>query len=142
QASVSRDVCRQPRILVKTTWSVAVIVAATAVKLWLAGARTLEAIGWAGHDDWWFLQRAIAILHGHWLGPYNHLTLIKGQGYPLWVAFISTLHVPLLFAQQLLYALACFAVCRALPVGRTRAILFVVLLFNPISVSDNTSIRV
>jgi hypothetical protein len=127
-------------------WSLSVIVAATAVKLWLIGARTLEAIGWAGHDDRWFLQRALSILHGHWLGPYNHMTLIKGQGYPLWVGFISSTHVPLLFAQQFLYALACFAVSRALaPALRSSVadvILFVVLLFNPMSVSDDTSIRV
>ena len=126
-------------------WNAIVIVAATAIKLWLAGARTLEAIGWAGHDDWWFLQRAISILHGQWLGPYNHLTLIKGQGYPLWVAFISLTHIPLLFAQQLLYAVACFAVCWAL--GRAEArptfvVLYVVLLFNPMTASNDTSIRV
>src|SRR5262249_17686681 len=71
---------------------------------------------------------------------------IKGQGYPLWVALVFALHVPLLFAQQLLYVLACLAVCRALapslrsPVAQV--ILYAVLLFNPMSVHDDTAIRV
>ena len=110
-------------------------------RLWLTAVRTLKAIGWASIDDYWFLQRARSIMAGQWMGPYNHLTLIKGPGYPLWVATISSLHIPLLFAQQLLYTLACLAVCRAaVPSIRSapaRVALFVVLAFNPVSYSND-----
>ena len=89
------------------------IVAIAVARLWLTAVRTLRAIGWASIDDYWFLQRGRSIMAGQWMGPYNHLTLVKGAGYPLWIAAISSLHIPLLFAQQLLYTLACLAICRA-----------------------------
>jgi hypothetical protein len=122
-----------------------VIVAASAIKLWLVACRTLVAIGWAEHDDHWFLQKAISILAGHWLGPYNCMTLIKGVAYPLWIALISWLGIPLLFAQQLLYAVACLAVSVALaPSIRSsaaRVVLFVLVLFNPMTFSDDIASR-
>jgi hypothetical protein len=114
-----------------------VIVVAASAKLWLTSVLALEAIGWATYDDRWFLERAGSILAGSWLGEYDHMTLIKGPGYPLWVALCGALRLPLLPAQQGLYALACVAAVWALaPVVRApmaRAAMFVVLLFNPMT---------
>jgi len=122
-------------------WEPIAIATIAVARLWLTAVRTLRAIGWASIDDYWFLQRARSIMAGQWMGPYNHLTLIKGPGYPLWIAAISSLHIPLLFAQQLLYTLACLAVWRAVaPSVRSapaRAALFVVLVFNPVSYSND-----
>lgn len=122
------------------------IVVASGIRLWLTAARTVEAIGWATYDDFWFLQKAQSILQGRWLGDYDHLTLIKGPGYPIAIALVSSLGVPLLFAQQVLYVLACLAVVRALlpalPSSFVRFALFVVLLFNPMSFSDEIATRV
>ena len=126
------------------SWMVIVIAAST--KLWLTACRTLDAIGWADYDDHWFLRKAISILDGRWLGPYNSMTLIKGAAYPLWIAFVSRLGIPLLPAQQLLYALASLAVSVALaPSIRSsaaRVVLFVVVLFNPMTFSDDIASRV
>jgi hypothetical protein len=123
-----------------------VIAIASATKLWLTACRTLDAIGWADYDDHWFLRKAISILDGRWLGPYNSMTLIKGAAYPLWIAFVSWLGIPLLPAQQLLYAFACLAVSLALaPSIRSslaRVVLFVVVLFNPMTFSDDIASRV
>jgi hypothetical protein len=122
------------------------IIIASATKLWLTAARTVEAVGWAAHDDFWFTEKARSILEGRWLGDYSHMTLIKGPGYPLWIALIGSQHIPLLFAQQLLYALACLAVCRALAPALqssvARLALFVVLLFNPMTFSDEIATRI
>ncbi len=127
-------------------WEWIFIAVASGIKLWLTAARTVEAMGWAAYDDFWFLQRAQSILEGHWLGDYDHLTLIKGPGYPLWIALVSSLGIPLLFAQQLLYTVACLAVglalAPALPSPVARLGLFVVLLFNPMSFSDEIATRV
>lgn len=123
-----------------------VIVIASATKLWLTACRTLDAIGWADYDDHWFLRRAISILDGRWLGPYNSMTLIKGAAYPLWIAFVSRLGIPLLLAQQFLYAFACLAVSLALAPSirssASRVVLFVVVLFNPMTFSDDIASRV
>ena len=124
----------------------AVIVVASAAKLWLTAVFPLEAIGWAIYDDRWFVERGLSILAGSWLGEYDHMTLIKGPGYPLWIALCGALRLPLLFAQQLLYALASLAVVRALaPVVRAplaRAAMFVVLLFNPMTFAFDIGTRV
>lgn len=127
-------------------WELIVVIAATAAKLWLVEARRLVALAWAQHDDVWFLDKARSIMEGQWLGSYDSLTLIKGPGYPLWVALVSSLHLPLLLSQQFLYAVACFAACQALaPVLRSpaaRVALFGLLLFNPLTYTDDTSTRV
>src|SRR6187455_389522 len=96
----------------RTEW--AVMGAATAIRLWLSDALPVLAIGWAGHDDVLFLRLAESILSGDWLGRYSEMTLIKGCGYPLWIALMAALGIPLLFSQQLLYIIACFASSRAL----------------------------
>ena len=71
------------------------------------------------------------------MGDYGHMTLIKGPGYPMWIALISRSGVSLLFAQQLLYVLACVAVYRATaPLFRssaTRMALFLAVLLNPMT---------
>lgn len=121
------------------------ILAATAIKLWLADARPLEGLAGSHHDDLWFLQKARSILDGQWMGGYDHLTLIKGPVYPLWIALTASIGVPLLFAQQLLYAAACVAargaVAPAMPSAAARAAMFVVLLFNPMTFADDVATR-
>lgn len=121
-----------------------VIVLGGAARMWLA-PRALQAIGWSTYDDRWFVERARDILAGEWLGAYDHMTLIKGAGYPLWIAFCNVLGIPLLFMQHLLYVLACLGVCRALaPVMRAplwRASMFLVLAFNPMTFADDIGTR-
>ena len=64
-------------------------------------------LGGAGHDDAWFWQRADAIATGSWLGRYDQYTLMKGSGYPMFLAVGHALGLPVTVAQALLYALAC-----------------------------------
>lgn len=117
------------------------IVAAAVTKLWLVAFWRVAAFSFAGYDDLWFLRKARSILEGQWLGPYDHLTLIKGPAYPLWIAFTSSLHLPLLFAQQVLYVIAAFVLVRAVaPFIRSplwRLALFVVVAFNPMTFADD-----
>lgn len=117
-------------------WFYAGAVALVLIKLWLTAGQMLVAIGPASHDDRLFLNLAEQLLHGHWLGPYDEMTLIKGMFYPLWVAGVFALNLPLLAAQHLLYAFAAgvlLAALRPLLVSRPGIALlfFGVLLFNP-----------
>jgi hypothetical protein len=124
----------------------AAFVAATALKLWLVAGYRVAALGWTVFDDYWFVSAARSILHGEWLGRYGHMTLIKGPAYPLWIALISSAGLPLLFAQRLLYAIACLAVVRSLaPLiegSSVRIVLFLILLFNPSSFTSHIAGRV
>lgn len=89
-------------------WAAMAIAAASSVLLVALVAQLPMAIlAGAGHDDAWFWQRAESILAGHWMGPYGRMTLIKGSGYPLFLAFNHVLGLPLTTTQALLYAGAC-----------------------------------
>ncbi|MDD2762700.1 MAG: hypothetical protein PHE83_01865 [Opitutaceae bacterium] len=114
-----------------------VAVALTACKLWLTAGQTLFAIGGATDDDHLALKLAESLLRGEWLGPYNELTLVKGPFYSIWIALVFLLGIPLLQAQQCLYAGACALVARAaaprLPSDWAKLGLYALLLWNPMS---------
>ena len=99
------------------------------IKLWLVGPHELVAVKMP-HDDLLFINQAENIIEGNWLGPYNQLTLIKGAIYPIFIAGAHFLGIPLLTAQQILYAIACGVFIWALsPVIRQRWILLLIFLF-------------
>ena len=110
------------------------VVLSILVKLWLLGAYELY-IHTSEHDGGLFINLAHHILNGEWLGPYDYRTLIKGPVYPLFIAASYLLRVPLLFAQHLLYCLAClvfaYAVGGRLKTRMHQFFIFVLLLFNP-----------
>ena len=110
-------------------------VGAILFKVWLVSDQQFSAQGSAQHDDHLFVRSAYSILKGQWLGPYDHLTLIKGPGYPLWIAMSFVLRIPLLVGQHLYYAFACALTILALrPVLRNRFLLFalfILLWFTP-----------
>lgn len=60
----------------------------------------------AGYDDGLYIAHAHYIASGHWLGPYSQFTLMKGPGYPLFLALISLTGIPLALAHSLFYALS------------------------------------
>ena len=111
--------------------------ALVAVKIWLTTGQTIYAIGPAFHDDRLFVDLATRLIHGEWLGPYNQFTLAKGPFFPVFIAVVFWLRLPLIFAQQLIYASACGLVTRSLrpwlAPGAPRFALFAALLWNPMS---------
>jgi hypothetical protein len=121
-------------------------VAVALFRLWLVKAQHLTALGGALHDDRLFLDNAVSLLKGNWLGAYNNLTLAKGPFYPFWIAAMSKLGVPLLLSQHLLYVTACaMFVIAAKPILRVPGItfpVFVALLFNPMSFSEPMTTQV
>jgi hypothetical protein len=88
-------------------------VSSAALKLWFFSA--LPVIGLAGsrQDDQLFLPLAEYITTGQWLGSYSQFTLMKGCGYPLFIAGACQLGIPLPVAEHGLYLLACWLLVRA-----------------------------
>lgn len=136
-------------------WRIAgiVLLALVLLKLWLVGAQGLAAAGGARIDDESFLRAAAHLVSGEWLGPYDERTLIKGPGYPLWIAAVFLAGLPLLFAEHLFYLAACTVFVAAVaplaaerrrwgPVGLQSAVLWTILAFNPMSFSDGPMTRV
>ena len=98
-------------------------------------------MGGSIHDDARFLTQAESILADNWLGAYDQHTLIKGPGYPIWIAIVSSLGIPLLLAQHLLYVLMCAALVLALARRKMPFVLvacFALMLFNPSTSSPDT----
>src|SRR5439155_1172940 len=81
-----------------------------------------------------------------WLGPYNQFTLAKGPMFPVFIAAMFWLGLPLIFAQQLLYAGACAALTRSLRPWLRRGaawfFVYAVLLWNPMSFDAGNLSRV
>lgn len=95
------------------------------------------------HDDALFLEQAHTILNGQWLGTFNERTLIKGAMYPVFIAACSLLELSVRTVQHILYLSGAAFLCATLFIRgvkeRWAAILFVLLAFNPVTVTDGAS---
>lgn len=60
-----------------------------------------------GHDDGLFWRQAHALLSGDWLGAYSQFALMKGPGYPAFLAVNRVLGLSVSLSQALLYSSAC-----------------------------------
>jgi len=119
--------------------------ALTILKIWLVLGQKVCAIAPAPGDDELLLSQAESILRGEWLGPLTDLTLVKGAGYPIWLAANHLLGLPLLFSQALLYAIACAVLVvavRPLLAPWARALVYVIVLFNPSSWAEEPATRI
>lgn len=98
------------------------------------------------HDDAWVVKRALYILQGKWLGPYDQFTLIKGPFSPLFMAFASAVGVTFTGLNTALYSFACVVFVAAVrPQIKSQWLLvfcFVVLLFNPLTYAIETGQRI
>ena len=108
-----------------------------ALYLWFVSAQPVVGYAHAGHDDELFLRLAEYIVNGQWLGPYSQFTLMKGCGYPLFIAGVFKLGLPLPLAEHSFYLLGCWLLVRALrPLLRHDAwslAAFALLLWQPMS---------
>ncbi|HEX9758710.1 MAG TPA: hypothetical protein VGB26_13085 [Nitrospiria bacterium] len=107
---------------------------------------TLSANGYARIDDLLFIYLANSLSEGDWLGPYTTYTLAKGPFYPAWIAATHLLGIPLLLGQHLLYIGACalfiLAIRPVVPNPKALCLIFFLLIFNPISYTDEVMTRV
>ncbi len=60
------------------------------------------------YDDWLQVHLAGNILAGNWLGPWEIRTLIKGAGYPIFLAATNSINISPVYAVHILYLVACF----------------------------------
>ena len=132
--SVKNNIKHIDELFVINRKIIAIFLFIVLIRLWLVDTFQLMATD-TPHDDYLFIKTAGHILNGEWLGPYNHLTLIKGPVYPLFIAFSYLLGMPLLFSEQILYSIACFIAIYSLkPICNNKYIFifsFIFILFNP-----------
>lgn len=94
------------------------------------------------YDDALMLKQANSLYNGEYLGDYNTFTLVKGFFFPLLIAVFHFLHIPIGVGLSILYILACIFFCYQIKdIFKDKKwlyILYILLLFNPISFSSET----
>ncbi|THD73090.1 MAG: hypothetical protein E7813_03485 [Bradyrhizobium sp.] len=90
----------------------------------------------AGHDDGLYMRLAANLASGRWLGEFNQFTLMKGPGYPVFLALsglsglpVSATHALFQFAAIVVTA---WAVYRLTASHAIAALTFVSLTFYPV----------
>jgi hypothetical protein len=93
----------------------------------------------APHDDGLFIAMGKFLSEGKWLGPFNQFTLMKGPGYPAFLALSDWLGLPISLSQALFHVVAvvCFTIVahRWLKSALLSGLLFTLLLWHPVSAS-------
>lgn len=89
------------------------------------------------HDDTLYMSLGRSLAEGHWLGRYNEFTLMKGPGYPLFLAIANWLGISVSLAHALFH---CGAVMFFVAIAHRfmksfllSGLLFVLLLWHPIA---------
>ena len=93
----------------------------------------------AGGDDGLFITLGRYLVDGNWLGPFDQHTLMKGPGYPAFLALVQVSGLPISIAHALFH---CFSITffviiahRFIKSHLLSALLFGVLLWHPVSLS-------
>lgn len=91
------------------------------------------------NDDELMVEQAYNIKHGNWLGVYGYNTLLKSPVFPCYLALLSMLGLPYILTTTLIYAIAtCLFIYSIKDIIKNKgaiALLFAVILFNPIMFS-------
>ncbi len=107
----------------------------SALSLWMRTGFPAVDGGDSAYDDMLFIKLAGYLGSGHWLGPYNDLTLAKGMFYPLFILAAFASAIPLMIAEHIVYLAAC-ALTAIFVARRARnciaLALFAGLAFNPV----------
>lgn len=100
----------------------------------------------AGHDDRLMINMADSLISGEWLGDYSEKTLVKGLFFPLFLVVNDFLGIPYSLSIPGIYSIGCmifvFGIKRLFQTEFPLFIIFLALLFNPISFADETFLRV
>lgn len=98
------------------------------------------------YDDQLMVKLSKNIIEGNWLGEYDSNTFVKKPGFPMFLALLKNLNLSFLFTLDILYILSCFyfmyAIKDNVKNGFLKIIIFIIMLFNPISYASWTFQRV
>lgn len=122
------------------------VIGLAVIKQYLVYDLPIYAISNALPDDGLMVYLAENLRNGQWLGSYQRLTLVKGIGYPLFLALSSLSPFGYLSISSLFYTVSVLCMVYAVkPLFRTYrslAFLYTVLLFCPVSAALVTFQRV
>lgn len=79
------------------------------VYLFCVGHRPINYVPGSPEDDSLFMRLGLELVSRRWLGAYNNLTLVKGVGFPIFLALNYLVGLPVNLALCGLYAASCLA---------------------------------
>lgn len=91
-----------------------------------------------GLDDSLMIELANNLSEGLYLGNYSNVTLVKGFIFPLFLCISRLINLSYATSLTILYLLACLTFCHSLKTitsQKTITIIYIFLLFNPLSYS-------
>jgi hypothetical protein len=93
----------------------------------------------AAHDDGLFMTLGRHLAEGNWLGPFSQFTLMKGPGYPAFLAVAQWLGISVTLAHALFH---CFAITAFVAILHRfvksyllSGLMFALLLWHPVTLS-------
>ena len=130
----------------KKHYFVLIVLLISAIRFYIIAPLPLKAYPKQVYDDALMVKLSKNIIEGHWLGIYDNNTLIKGVGFPVFLAILKFLNIPYLFGMNVLYILACiyfiYVIKDDIKNKSLRILIFIIMLFNPISYAEYTFQRV
>lgn len=133
------------KILKKYGFIIAIIVFAILKQLLVANIPITPYPNQA-YDDNMMVEMSKNIRAGNWLGEYNSNVLVKGPVFPIILAVINYLGLSYIGTMNFIYTLSCiffvYTLRRVLKTKKSLLIVYLVLLFNPVSYAVWTLQRV
>ena len=127
--------------ILKYKWYIFLIILSI-VKIIICANLPMFYINGTKYDDLLMLNLEESIRDGKWLGKYNDTNLTKGIFFPLLLSFFNLINLPTSVGLSLIYVLSCVIFCFIIRNEFTNKkilyLLYILLLFNPISFSSET----
>jgi hypothetical protein len=128
------------RLIVRPSIMQAYTVGLAALYVFVAVHTPITLIPGLPHDDGLFMSLGRSLSEGHWLGPFDQFTLMKGPGYPAFLAVGNWAGISVSLARALFHCLAVIffvsVVARLAPAWIV-AVLYALMLWHPISLSGH-----
>lgn len=125
---------------IKKYWFIIIIAIISFARIHIVNKLPMVALPKEGSDDGLMVSLAKNIIEGKWLGTFESNTLVKGAGYPIFLAIVKSLNLSYLFTINVLYVLACiyfiYAIKDDVKSKILKLLIFVVMIFNPISYAE------
>ncbi|NOV89779.1 hypothetical protein DE170_002988 [Clostridium acetobutylicum] len=116
------------------------------IRLFLSTGVRIWAFGNNQYDDGMMIKNATNLIAGNWLGSYDQYIFAKGVTFPIYLELLHKIGIPFIISNVLM----CFAasltfiivIKKVIPNLNALAIIYTILMFNPIATASWTFQRV
>ena len=130
--------------IIKKYYFVVIVILAITVKTLITVNLPINARDYGGADEYLMMEQAESLVNGNYLGEYNEKTLVKGIGFPLFLAFSYQTGISLFMLYSIFYAGVCLValvpIRHLIKKRPLRLLVFLILLFCPATMDGNVQL--